>query len=258
MMDNEFKFSDSEFSNGNDSALSEELSYESNLTSIQHSSKSQNKATPKAHPRKRGSTKSKTKEVSNSDGVLSPTQSAICEASGNEITNQHDIESEKPATKTKSKIIKQKEEKAEKHEKVEKVSEKSKKAAKNICDIEENADSIYIEKNKKKSTVKYENESFIDLCLQVFSKHNPKNILYEYLNDPQSRVEIVKIIKEVNSHIQNCSDKSIRCIICKTTKSYQEFKELSTSVTGRQRTCIECSDKCKSKTIVNASDIEDI
>lgn len=248
MMDKEYKFSDSEVSNVEADNVSDALSYESNLTSIERAPKKLSGISSKKQPRAKSV--SKPKQVKSKKKVKDE-----------EKSNESDVYIENKATMTSNNVdetVKPKKNNVKGVSKKKSEKNISKTSVENGCSIEENADSIYLGKNKKKSQVKYENESFIDLCLNIFAKSNTDSALLNILKDCTMRAEVSKMIREVNSYIQNCSEKMIKCVNCKTMKNYDDFKELSTSVTGRQRSCLVCTSKCSKKEIVNVSEIEDI
>jgi hypothetical protein len=114
------------------------------------------------------------------------------------------------------------------------------------------------DKVKKQTISKYINEDFINLCIDARIKTNPQGEIEYKLGDSNFanyKEDLIKLIMYVNSNIQNCHLKTITCNNCKVEKNYTEFKELSTSSTGRQKNCLSCSSKVSIKSILNVKDL---
>jgi len=129
-----------------------------------------------------------------------------------------------------------------------------------INETYENEKAILIMKQNKKSIIsKYTNEDFINLCINARIKSNPQGEIEYKLEDPnfkKYKEDLVSLILYINTNIQNCFLRTIKCSICKTEKNYTEFKELSTSSTGRQKNCLECSSKISVKNIIKIEDLK--
>jgi hypothetical protein len=114
------------------------------------------------------------------------------------------------------------------------------------------------DKIKKQTISKYINEDFINLCIDARIKSNPQGEIEYKLGDSNFanyKEDLIKLIMYVNSNIQNCNLKNITCNNCKVEKNYTEFKELSTSSSGRQKNCLQCSSKVSIKSILNVKDL---
>jgi len=93
--------------------------------------------------------------------------------------------------------------------------------------------------NKKESKTKvlrkYEDMAFIKVCVDFKQENNLENIVFKNTTD------LSNYIISINKLTNNCHLKNIFCQSCKTLKDYSEFKDISTSVTGRPKKCISCT-----------------
>lgn len=105
--------------------------------------------------------------------------------------------------------------------------------------------------SKNKETKKHENINIIDICVKdVLENNADKNCIVDDKIQFNNINELSLFILNVNKLTTYCCKKMIVCDVCKQNKNYTEFKESSTSSTGRSKKCLECS-KIKFETIVS-------
>jgi len=101
---------------------------------------------------------------------------------------------------------------------------------------------MILKSNKKIKESKYTSPEYIRLASNYISSYNQDS----FVTNQDGTITIksmdifVKLVSELNDGINSCYPKNLECDKCKQVKLYSDFKELSTSSTGRQKTCNLC------------------
>jgi hypothetical protein len=108
--------------------------------------------------------------------------------------------------------------------------------------IEDDKLVLILKSNKKIKDSKFTTPDYIRLASNYIQSENQS----AFAINPDETITItnmnifVKLVSEINNSIGSCYPKYLECDKCKKEKLYNEFKELVTSSTGRQKTCNAC------------------